>query len=261
MMAGDQQRRHGIAPRPADGGQRPVDGDAPVAPPARLEPHQAHLAGPDQEARDDAGGEQGADGDPGDRAVDHDDQRRRHHRPDDRGRGGDGGRVGRRIAVPHHRRDEHPAERRDVAERDAGYPGEQDRRADVHLREPARHPAEQHVGERDQPVGDAAAVDDLAGEDEERDGHQDEDVEALEDPLGEHRQERHLAARRQPHDRRDDHRPGHRQPREQQREEGAGEQAERQAHSAFFPCLADHARPRRMARNTNAIPNAAGSAA
>ena len=59
----------------------------------------------------------------------------------------------------------------------------------VAVREAAAQVAHQRVGEGHQPPGDAGAVHDLAGQDEERHGHEGEEVQPLEIALGRHGQE------------------------------------------------------------------------
>ena len=56
-------------------------------------------------------------------------------------------------------------------------------------------------------------------QDEQRDRHQHEDVDALEDPFGQNRKKGRLAAGGKPDERRDRHRPGDRQPGEQEKQE------------------------------------------
>ena len=67
----------------------------------------------------------------------------------------------------HHRADLDHAQARRVGDRRARHAGEDHAAQHVHVREPAAHLAHQQVGDREDPLGRAAGVHQVAGEDEE----------------------------------------------------------------------------------------------
>ena len=139
-----------------------------VAAPAGDEPDREHQRERHQQCWQDARSEQVCDGDrPAGRGGEQDQVVRRRHQERDE-RGGDRdvhGEVPVVTAVDH-LRDHRAADCRDVGDRGAGHAAEEQRRQHVDLAEPAAQPPDQRGGERDQPVGDAAAQHQFTGEDE-----------------------------------------------------------------------------------------------
>ncbi len=130
------------------------------------------------DAGDDAAEKQRADRDVRHHSVDHERQRRRDDRPERRGCGGDAdGELGR-VAVILHRLDLDRAETGGIRDRGARHAGEDHRADDVHVREPAAHPARERHREIVDAVGDAGRVHQVAGEDEERHREQRKRVDA-----------------------------------------------------------------------------------
>jgi hypothetical protein len=128
------------------------------------------IAGEDQAEhahRRDARGREGED----DEVV-----RGRHQRADERRVGRDVDRVVGVVALLLHQRDHHRAHRRDVGERRAGDAAEQRAADHVAHAQAAADVADQAVGEADDPLRDAAVEHQLAGEDEERDRQEGEDL-------------------------------------------------------------------------------------
>ena len=110
---------------------------------------------------------------------DHQDRRRNDHREHRRHRG-DRDREADVVALLDLRLDEDLALARGVGRRRARDAGEEDRQHDVDLREAAREVADQRARQRHQPVGDAADVHQVRGQQEERHRQQDERVVGLE---------------------------------------------------------------------------------
>ena len=100
-----------------------------------------------------------------------------------------------RIAVLDHLRDHHRADRGGVGDGGAGDAAEEGRGEDVDERQPAADPADEDLGEVDQPLGHAALAHDGAGEDEEGNGEEREIVGAVGD-LEHHRFERQVDPQR-----------------------------------------------------------------
>ena len=82
------------------------------------------------------------------------------------------------VAVILHRLDLDRAEAGGVGDRGAGHAGEDHRADDVHVREPAAHPAGERHREIVDAVGDAGRIHQVAGQDEERHREQRETVDA-----------------------------------------------------------------------------------
>ena len=119
-------------------------------------------------AGNEAAEKQCADRDVAHHAVYHERQGRRDDRPEGGGGGGDAdGELGV-VAVVLHRLDLDRAETRGVGDRRAGHAGEDDRAEDVHMCEPAAHPAAGRDRKIVDAVGDAGGVHQVAGKDEER---------------------------------------------------------------------------------------------
>ena len=109
----------------------------------RIEVVEHHEGEGDEQAGDEAGDEQRADRDVGDRARDDDQDRGRNDRREHRGaeRQADG--VALREAVPLHRLDLDRPDRGDVGDRRARHAAEDDRRDDVDMADPAGQPADE----------------------------------------------------------------------------------------------------------------------
>ena len=116
-------------------------------------------------------------------ADDHESDRRRDDRAHDVRGGGQRRGEARRIAFLHHRRDEYPAERARVGHRRARDAGHEGRRRDVAHREPAAEPPEDRVRESEEAIGHPAGGHQVAGEQEERDGEEQQAVDAGDDLL------------------------------------------------------------------------------
>jgi hypothetical protein len=120
-------------------------------------------------------------------AADHDHQDA--GRDENTHRGGrryDRHRLLRAVARSEHGRDHGGADGGHVGHRRAGDAGEDVLRDHYRHREPAADPAHHHLRQPHQADGDAARLHESAGEDEERDGEEDEGVHALEDLLHDH---------------------------------------------------------------------------
>ena len=138
-------------------------------------------------ARDDAREEERPDRDREDAAPDdHQDRGRDDHR-EDRGDRGDRHRERQVVALLGLRLDEHLALARRVRRRGARDPGEEDRQQHVHLRQRPGEVAHHGARQVHQPVGDAADVHQVRGEQEERHREQDERVVGLEGLVEERR--------------------------------------------------------------------------
>ena len=136
------------------------------------------------DARDHPAEEERADRDVRHHAVDDEGQRRRDDRPERRRGGGDADRELGRVAVVLHGLDLDRAEAGGVGDRRAGHAREDHRADDVHLREPALHPADERDREAIDAAGDAGDVHEIAGEDEERHGEKREALDAGDHALG-----------------------------------------------------------------------------
>ena len=165
--------------------------------PARDQQDQRHQAEPEQKARDDAGEEQIGDRDraAGRERIDHRVVRRRDQQRLHRARAGHADGEQPRIAVLHHLRDHHRADRGGVGDRRARDAAEEGGRQDVDQRQAAADEADEHLGEVDQALGHAALGHDAAGQHEERDREQREVVGAVRD-LEHHRLERDVDPQR-----------------------------------------------------------------
>lgn len=97
---------------------------------------------------------------------------------DGRRSGRDGGGVGAVEASLIHGADQHAADGGDVGRGGAGHAGEQHRGQDVDMGQAAGDEPDQLVDKPDDALGHAAGVHDLAGKDEQRDGHQREGIAA-----------------------------------------------------------------------------------
>ena len=161
--------------------------------PVRGPQHQADQAQAEQEPREHAGEEQmrHRDGAAGGDRVDHGvvrgrDQQRLHRAAD-----GDVGGEHARVALLHHLRNHHRADRRGVGDRGARDAAEQRAGQHVDHRHAAADEADEDLGEVDQARRHAALGHDAAREHEERDREQHEVVGAVGD-LQHHRLERDL---------------------------------------------------------------------
>ena len=121
-----------------------------------------------------------------DQRVKHHRNGRRDDRPDNGGGGRDGAGIGDRVAtVLGHHADDNAADADGVGDRGAGHAGKDHIGDDVDVAQPAAKTADQDEAELKQPVGQAADVHQIGGEDEKRDRQQDVAVEqAVEDLLG-----------------------------------------------------------------------------
>ncbi len=171
-----------------------LDVGAPVVLVREIGDGQHHQHGHHQ-TRQDPGQEQLPDRDVRHHPVDHERQRRRDDRPERRRRGGHANREFLGVPVVAHRLDLDRAEARRVGDRRSGHASEDHGPDDVHVTEPALHPADQRQREVVDPVRDAGVVHQVAGEDEERHGEQREAVEAADHPVDDHHRRR---ASRQP---------------------------------------------------------------
>ena len=125
-----------------------------------------------QHAGNHAAEEQLADRHLGQRAIDHHRDRRRDHRADGRGRGDDGAGEGLVEAAVLHRLDLDDAQAHRFGKGRTGHAGKQHRGKNADVREAAAHVADHRAGEAENPVGHAAGVHQVSGEDEERDRQQ-----------------------------------------------------------------------------------------
>ena len=180
----------------------------------------------DQQARQQAGDEEGADRDAFvlQRVDDHDD-RRRDDRPDDRRGGGQRGGVGAVVAGLVHHADHHRARTRGVGQRRARDAREERQPDHVGVAQAAALVADELAREAQQHLGQRAAAHQLGGEDEERHRHQRKAVDAGEGFLQQHEQ-RIVGAEQQRGQRRQPEREGHRHA---ERQVGAGAQQQDQA--------------------------------
>ena len=148
----------------------------------------AHQEYAHQHARDNPAEKQAADRHAGDPPVDDEGNARRDHRPDGRGGPHQRGREGLRVAGALHRGNEEGAGSRRVRHRRSRHPGHDHVGHDGHMAEPAADPSNQRLRQVDQSLRDAAAVHELAGQKEKRDGQQHERVHPDRDPLGHNHQ-------------------------------------------------------------------------
>ena len=132
-----------------------------------------------QDTRDHAADEKVADGEVHHEAVDDEDDARRNDDADGAARGGGGRGEGLVIAGLGHLRVHDRADGRGGGGVGAGDGGEEAAGAQGRHAHAAAHPAQNRVGEVHQPLGDAGLVDEVAGQDEERQRQQAEEVEAL----------------------------------------------------------------------------------
>ncbi len=153
----------------------------------------------------------------GDRIHHHDDRRR--DQDAERTRGRDDARAeARRKALLDHRRQDDRADRDDGRRRTAGHRGEQRAGHDAGEPEPAGPVPDHRRGEVDHPPRDAAVGEEVAGEDEERDRHDLELLDAGEE-LQRHRFDRHRGHREQVREHGEAERDRDRHPGEHQAEE------------------------------------------
>ena len=131
-----------------------------------------------QQARHDAGHEQGSDRGIGRDAVQHQDDRGRQQDAERAGCGDDAGAEALRIAVFDHGRQDDRADRDHGRDTGAGNGGEQCRGRDTSQAQATRPMADQGRGEGDHAPSDAAARQERARQDKERDRHDREIIEA-----------------------------------------------------------------------------------
>ena len=161
-----------------------------LAPVRLLDPHvdrdMDHQQDADDDAGNDAGKKQAADGGVGRKAVDHEHDAGRNDRPQHAG--GEHHRRGERnrIALVAHRLDDDDAKPGKVGERRSGNAGEDHLRRDRDLRQAAAHPAEQVARKIEDALGDAADVEQIAGDHEKRHGEQREAVDILDHHARQH---------------------------------------------------------------------------
>ena len=160
--------------------------------------------------------------------------------------------IGDRIlAVARHHADDDPADADGVGDRRAGHAGEDDVRHDVDVPEAAAKASHEHEAELQQPVGEAAGVHQVGGEDEQRHRQQHVAVEeAVQDLLG--RGAEIEPGEEQVEDRRADHRQADRQAERRQHDQHDDAQREMAGHrhgvsvsrAVSLPACAAQAQPR-----------------
>ncbi len=158
---------------------------------ARAPPRRQAEQRREHEPGDDAGDEQRADRCIGRDRIHHHHDRRRDEDAQRTGRRDDAGAEARREALLDHRRQEDRADRDDRRRRAARHGGEQRAGHDARQPETAVPVADHRRGEVDHPSRDAAVGQEVAGEDEERDRHDLEPLDAGEE-LERDRLDRHV---------------------------------------------------------------------
>ena len=133
--------------------------------PAQEEPAHGDLGHQPEDDHGDAGREDGADG---------------------RGGGGDGDAEVVVVAFVPHGLQFHLAEAGRVGHGRAGHAGEDQAGHDVGVSQAAGQEADQQAGEVEEPGGDAGGVHQLGGQDEQGDGQEQEVVDSVLHPLGQH---------------------------------------------------------------------------
>ncbi len=146
----------------------------------RVRVDDQHLDAAQQQTRQHAGHVQLVDRGVEHPAPDDHQDRRRNDDREDRRHGGDRDREIHVVAFLHLRVDEELGLARRVGGRGSGDAGEEHRQHDVDLREAARQVADHRPRPVEQPVGDAAGVHQVGGEQEERHREQQERVERRE---------------------------------------------------------------------------------
>ncbi len=140
---------------------------------------------PHEQARQERGEEQFADGLVGDDAIeDHQDARRDEH-AERAARGDDGGGERGGVLALEHGWDHDPAHGRGGGGAGAGNGGEEHGSQHAHHAEPAAHVADDGLGDADQPARDAARLHDGPGEEEHGHSDQRERVHRIVKGLGE----------------------------------------------------------------------------
>ena len=143
-----------------------------------------HQGEPDDDPRHDAGEEQASDRFLRDDRVDHQMDAGRDHRADDRGAHRQRRREGAPVAGALHRRNADDGEPGGIRQRRAGNPREDHGRYHHHVAKAAAQMADERVGEIPDPAAQAEHIEQIAAEDEERDGEQGLAAHALEHELG-----------------------------------------------------------------------------
>ena len=126
-----------------------------------------------QDPRNDTAQEHGRYGNTGhDQGVDDHRNTRWDNGADNRGSGGNRGRKITRVAPLFHLRNEDPSNGGGVRNRGAGQPCKNNRGPDIDHGQTCTQPADENVGEGNDPTGDARFIHQLTGENEQGDGQQ-----------------------------------------------------------------------------------------
>ena len=128
--------------------------------------------GPQHQARDDARGKQPSDRDLADRAVQDEADAGRNDRRQQRTVGNHAGRITAGVAALEHLQTDDAGIHGGVGDRRPRHAAHQRRQRDGGLGQAAVHPPRQHRGELEQVDRDAGVVEEIAGEDEQRDREQ-----------------------------------------------------------------------------------------
>ncbi len=191
---GAGQRRQDLAP-----GRRRMARLQPVA--VGVHRVQQHEGGGQQQAGNHPGEEQLAHRGVGQRGIEDHEDARRDDRTDQRAARGQPGGEAPRVAFLFHGRHQQGAECRSVGRGGPVDPGEEHPGDHVDVAEAAAEVADQGVGQAHQARGHAGMVHQVAGQHEQRDRHQREDVHAAEEALRQGVGEQRRVDEEEPHQR------------------------------------------------------------